>query len=340
MRPGLSTFVFLPDRLDTRLLTALQRAGAEAIEIVAARHHFDYTDRPTLRDLGSWFRDTGLLASLDQPRFADTHWSRHVAHSLHLLDPDKGRRIAAMDETKRALEAAEHIPFRSLTLYLGQRNDPWDDRTLDLSLTTIEHLKAFATPLNVQLLLENIDNDITTPTHLLEILRAGHFDTVGITLDLGHAHLESSRHRTADQASANHAAAQAANQDAPAPTGHTARSRNTAGPSTTAAAPSSAASIDHALTLLTPRLVQLHLHDNDGTRDSHLPPGTLPAGGIDWSALAPRLAALPDTVLTILELANDPAATPESTTTRAQTAFDYLRQLTDEAHEAQTMESL
>ena len=314
MRPGISTFVFLPDRLDTRLLTALQRAGAEAIEIVAARHHFDYTDRPTLRDLGSWFRDTGTLASLDQPRFADTHWSRHVAHSLHLLDPDKGRRIAAMDETKRALEAAEHIPFRSLTLYLGQSNDPWDQRALELSLTVIEHLKAFATPLGVQLLLENIDNDITTPTHLLEILRTGHFDTVGITLDLGHAHLESSRHRTAP------------------PEIH--------GPLTSAAA------LDQALTLLTPRLVQLHLHDNDGTRDAHLSPGTLPitrngntktssddpalAGhGIHWPTLAPRLAALPDSVLTILELANDPAATPDLIAIRARTAFNHLRQLAE-----------
>ena len=330
MRPGLSTFVFLPERLDTSLLEALRRAGAETIEIVAARHHFDYTDRPTLRDLGRWFGDTGTLASLDQPRFADTHWSRHVSHSLHLLDPDKGRRIAAMDETKRALEAAEHIPFRSLTLYLGQPNDPWDDRTLDLSLTTIEHLKAFAAPLGVQLLLENIDNDITTPAHLLEILRTGHFNTVGITLDLGHAHLESSRHRTAEAIAATHQ------------TDHTSSSRDTrrqtttadtgsAASVTTAAVPSSAASIDHALTLLTPRLVQLHLHDNDGTRDTHLAPGILDSGGINWSHLTPRLAQLPEAVLAILELANDPAATPETITTRARTSLDYLRQLTDQA---------
>ena len=41
----------------------------------------------------------------------------------------------------------------------------------------------------VEFLLENLQNDITTPEHLLEIVRSGHFDRVGFCLDLGHAHL-------------------------------------------------------------------------------------------------------------------------------------------------------
>ena len=53
----------------------------------------------------------------------------------------------------------------------------------------IEHLKAFAHPLGVQVLIENLQNEITTPEHILEILRVGHFDRVGVCLDIGHAHL-------------------------------------------------------------------------------------------------------------------------------------------------------
>lgn len=193
MQPGISTHVFLPQRLHSGLLDALQAAGATVIEVFAARHHFDYTDRAAVRDLAHWFRDHNVAATLHQPIYitdrADTQWSRHVAPNLNLIDPEKSRRIAAQDEVKRALESAEQLPFTAITLHLGAKDEPWNLRALENSLTAIEHLKAFAHPLGVKVLLENIQNEVTTPEHLLEILRVGRFSTVGITLDLGHAHL-------------------------------------------------------------------------------------------------------------------------------------------------------
>ena len=167
----------------------MHRSGATAIEVFAARHHFDYMDRGSIRELANWFRDTDLRPSLHQPLYPDAQWSRHVAPTLDLIDPDKGHRIAAMDEIKRVLESAEQIPFRAITLHLGMKGDAWSPRALENSLTAIEHLKAFAGPLGVQLLLETLQNEITAPERLLEILRVGHFDTVGVTLDVGHAHL-------------------------------------------------------------------------------------------------------------------------------------------------------
>jgi sugar phosphate isomerase/epimerase len=192
MQAGLSTSVFLQQRLHHGLLEALRLGGAQTIEVFAARHHFDYTDRGAVRDIATWFRDTDTNATLHQPIFSDgaSHlWSRHVPPSLNLIDPEKSRRIDAMDEVKRALESAEQIPFSAITLHLGLKDEPWNARALDHSLTAIEHLKAFAHPLGVKVLLENLQNEVTTPEHLLEILRVGHFTTVGIALDLGHAHL-------------------------------------------------------------------------------------------------------------------------------------------------------
>lgn len=168
---------------------ALSPYGTPVIEIFAARHHFDYTDRSIVRDLALWFRDASILPTLHQPVYLDSQWSRHTAPTLNLIDPEKSHRIDAMDEVKRALESAEQIPFTALTLHLGLKDDPWNLRALENSLTAIEHLKAFAHPLGVKILLENLQNEVTTPDHLLEILRVGHFDNVGVTLDLGHAHL-------------------------------------------------------------------------------------------------------------------------------------------------------
>ena len=200
MQPSISTHVFLPQRLHPGLLDTLHKAGAHSIEIFAARHHFDYTDRAAVRDIAAWFRANGITATLHQPLYisdrADAQWSRHVAPNLDLIDPEKSRRIRAMDEVKRAMECAEQIPVSACVLHLGQKDDAWNLRALENSLTAIEHLKAFAHPLGIRILLENLQNEITTPEHLLEIVRVGHFDSVGFCLDLGHAHLSAPENNT------------------------------------------------------------------------------------------------------------------------------------------------
>ena len=189
MQPGISTQVFLQQRLHPGLLDAFQRSGAKAIEVFAARHHFDYADRSAVREIAQWFRSNDVTATLHQPLYADAHWSRHVAPTLNLIDVEKSRRIDAMDEVKRALESAEQIPFTAIVLHLGVREDHWSARSLENSLTAIEHLKAFAHPLGVKCLLENLHNEVATPEHLLEVLKVGHFSTVGVCFDAGHAHL-------------------------------------------------------------------------------------------------------------------------------------------------------
>ncbi|WP_035348172.1 sugar phosphate isomerase/epimerase family protein [Edaphobacter aggregans] len=192
MQPGISTHIFLSQRLHSGLLDALQRSGAGTIELFAARHHFDYTDRAVVREIAAWFRDSGTAATLHQPIFTpelSERWSRHVPATLSLISPDKSLRIDAMDEVKRALEAAEMIPISAITLHLGLKDDPWDTRAIENSLTAIEHIKAFAHPLGVKVLIENLQNEVTTPEHILEILNVGHFDNVGVTLDVGHAYL-------------------------------------------------------------------------------------------------------------------------------------------------------
>jgi sugar phosphate isomerase/epimerase len=195
MQFGISTHVYLPQRLTPVLLDTLHAAGANAIEVFASRHHFDYTDRDAVREAADWFRSSDITPTMHMPIFTEdeeANWSRHTQPTLNLIDTNKSARIEAMDEVKRALEAAEQIPFRSCVLHLGRRDDEWDNRALDDSLTAIEHLKAFASPLGMQLLLENLTNAVATPENLLEILRVGHFANVGICFDVGHAHLVSS----------------------------------------------------------------------------------------------------------------------------------------------------
>lgn len=186
----LSTHLFLNHRLHPGLLELAERSGAQAVEIFAARQHFDYTNRESVAELGEWFRSNSLSAfSMHAPLYPDREMGRAGAPAVNVLHPEKSHRIEAMDEIKRALESAEHIPLRNLVVHLGQRDDEWSQSTIEFALTALEHLGAFARPLGVRLLVENLLSEATTPEHLVSILELGHLNNVGVCLDLGHANI-------------------------------------------------------------------------------------------------------------------------------------------------------
>jgi sugar phosphate isomerase/epimerase len=304
MQPGLSTYVFIHHRLHPGLLDALTASGAQTIEVFAARHHFDYTDAPAVRELAAWFRSNDVRAVLHQPIYVSeggrdfssgdsAQWSRHVAPNLNLIAAEKTHRIAAMDEVKRAIESAEQVPFAAIVLHLGLKDALWDEPALEHSLTAIEHLKAFAAPLGVRLLLQNLQNEVATPEHLLTILKTGHFDSIGVCLDIGHLHLAM--------------AAEGAPQDS---------------------------GVGSAVELLGSRIAQVHLHDNHGAfahnaalsnsvdmKDEHLWPGK---GSIDWPAVLSALAALPAATPGILEVTGDRDEPSESVARKAEESFRAL----------------
>ena len=72
---------------------------------------------------------------------------------------------------------------------------------------------------------------------------------------------------------------------------------------------------------MAPYLRLLHVHDNKGHGDDHLPPGD---GRIDWTALLKELAAVNFTGAFILELAG--GGEPDVIMARARRARSYLRQ--------------
>src|SRR5262249_13306467 len=120
---------------------------------------------------------------------------RSGGQAVNIIDPDKRMRIEAMDEIKRAIEVAEYAPFRYLVQHIG-RSDEYDDpRKFENALSGIEHLRAFARPLGVSLLLENIPNDLSTPERLRELIRLLRYEDLGVCFDVGHAHLMSSVHQ-------------------------------------------------------------------------------------------------------------------------------------------------
>jgi len=191
---AVSTYLFVKERLHPGILDGLVRTGVQAIEIFAARQHLDYANRKAhVKEIAEWFRGSGIpLNSVHSPLYADYEWGRAGAPPVNVASTDRAGRIEAMDEIKRALEIAEQIPFRYLVQHLGTPNESFSDKKFEAAMTSIEHLRAFAKPLGVRILLENIPNELSTPDKLVEMIRGAHFDDVGVCFDFGHAHMMSS----------------------------------------------------------------------------------------------------------------------------------------------------
>lgn len=189
MLRAMSTHVRVRERLQISHLEAMLRGGAQAIELFCQKEHFDYTDRGRVRELASWFREhPGTLHSMHSPIYSEADYGRHMAPPVNVVDNEKRLRVTAMDEIKRAIEFAEQAPFRFLVQHLGVGRERWEPRKMEYAITALEHLRFFAKPLGVTLLVENIDNEIATPDRLQEIVRTAHFDDIGFCFDIGHAH--------------------------------------------------------------------------------------------------------------------------------------------------------
>src|SRR5205823_80867 len=193
MQRAISTYVYCKERLHPGLLDGLVRGGAQAIEIFAARQHLDYANRKQhVKEIAEWFRTSGVpLHSVHAPIFSDYDTGRTGGPPVNLAATDRAQRIAAMDEIKRALEIAEQIPFRFLVQHIGVPDETFNDRKFEAAMTSIEHLRAFAKPLGVRVLLENIPNELATPDRLVEFIHLTHFDDLGVCFDVGHAHIMS-----------------------------------------------------------------------------------------------------------------------------------------------------
>jgi len=192
MIKAISTYVYVSQRLHPGILDTLKNSGAESIEIFAARNHFDYTDRQHVREVADWFKSSGVtLNSIHSPLFSDYEWGRHGEPPVNIVDCEKRRRIDSMDEIKRAIEVAEHVPFRYLVQHLGTPGEAFDEHKFEAALSGLEHLRAFAKPLGVKLLVENIPNEIAEPERLNEVIDALHYDDLGVCFDFGHAHVMS-----------------------------------------------------------------------------------------------------------------------------------------------------
>ena len=83
------------------------------MEVFCAPQHFSYRDSQAIRELGDALGEHRLrLHSVHAPTERDLAPGRESGVPISISDPERIRRLDAVDEIKRALDVAERIPFQ------------------------------------------------------------------------------------------------------------------------------------------------------------------------------------------------------------------------------------
>lgn len=190
MQRILSTYLFVSKKLTPELLAQIHGAGFQAVEIFAARGHFDYTNKAEIKSIQQALAVHRLqLASLHAPTSRDLSVNREGGTPLSICEVERMRRIEAMDELKRALDVADDLPFSRMILHMGGSRETADPRKRDAAFSSLEHLTLHARHAGVTICVENTTSEMGDPVYLRSFVDETRLTGLRFNFDIGHAHL-------------------------------------------------------------------------------------------------------------------------------------------------------
>ena len=154
-------------------MAEISRAEINAIEVFCAPSHFN----------------SSATSKRHSPTERELAPGRQSGVPISICDPERIRRVDAVDEVKRALEVAERIPFRFLVQHLGHSHETMNARALDGAFNSLEHLAIFAKERGVIIALENTPSEFGSPESLCQLIQETHLRDLKFCFDTGHAHM-------------------------------------------------------------------------------------------------------------------------------------------------------
>jgi sugar phosphate isomerase/epimerase len=186
MRFGISTQIHRRQSVTVELLESIRRAGYENIELFCNRPHLDFHNRSLIRAIGRWFQENALPSpSLHLPFVENV--SPTQRNWISVLEPERRHREAALDEIKRSLELADQIRLSYVVLHLGNPREKFTPVAFEHAYAAIAQIRGLA---DVDVMIENIPNEISTLERIHEFKTASQISEVGICYDTGHGHLQ------------------------------------------------------------------------------------------------------------------------------------------------------
>jgi len=189
---GISTHLYVADRLERDHLVEIAAHGFDAVEVFALRSHFDYRDRRAAIALAEWLDDTRLrMHSMHAPiagRYVNGKWE----NGFSLASADDAKRKAAVEEVMATLDVAAAVPYQVLVQHCGVPV-PYaqaGDNSRGALVRSLEELSPVAERYGVRLAIEVIPNELSTAAALVELIESDiDAAALGICMDVGHARM-------------------------------------------------------------------------------------------------------------------------------------------------------
>jgi sugar phosphate isomerase/epimerase len=190
MQRILSTYRYVHQPLTPALLEGVAHAGIPAVEVFCDLSHFNYRSTQIVREFAGALDHYHLeLHSLHAPTERDSVSGHQSGLPISISEPERIRRVDAVDEVKRALEVAERIPFRYLVQHMGSGRQEADARKFDAAFNSLEHLVLFAKERGVTIALENKADELGSPASLQQFVKETRLQSLRFCFDTGHAHI-------------------------------------------------------------------------------------------------------------------------------------------------------
>jgi sugar phosphate isomerase/epimerase len=153
---GISTGLYLGQRLQRAHLLEIASHGLDAVEVMAVPDHVDCTNPAVVADLQQWLAEAGL--------------------ALHTIAVPAGRDEAAAEA---ALHVARRIPVTVLALHVGPPKQ---------AARIVERLAESAAPLGVTIAVDSRSESMKPIGSLAHFVERGVDAAIGVALDCATAH--------------------------------------------------------------------------------------------------------------------------------------------------------
>jgi len=192
MESAISGHLYLyHDLLTDGVLQLISSAGFRWMELWAMEPHFPYRHEDRLARIAGLFEENSVsVCSAHLPLYEKVHPPKAPYRLLSPSDPDEACRAKWLDEAATASRAALELGATVLTLHtdLDRGNRAEREKYFHESMEKL--MKAVNLPKGSVFAVENGSDRKTGAGSLMRLIDDYPADKLGITLDVGHAHME------------------------------------------------------------------------------------------------------------------------------------------------------
>jgi len=192
MKSAISGHFFLyHDLVTDGVLPAISSAGFRFMELWAMQPHFPYRDEGKLAQIAGLLEDKSIgVCSAHLPLYEKVHPPGSTYLLLSPSDPDKACRKKWLEEATAASRAALELGAKVLTFHTDLDHGDPSERERYFHESMEKLLKAVTLPDESIFAVENGSAREAGAESLMRLIEGYPAEKMGITLDMGHAHME------------------------------------------------------------------------------------------------------------------------------------------------------